>query len=204
MTDRKPPVLIPDDDRVSPQVAIGLMFPTASTKARHILDVCRRLGLSVATAESITAGNIQAALSSVSGASDYFQGGVTAYNLDQKVKLLGVDREMAEACNCVSGNVAAQMAHGARDLFQTDIAIATTGYAEPCPAEGIVEPFVHIVVLYPRASAASGWAEAHAKLEDTQATRIEAQQAVTEVALIMLIQALEEMCGSHGGDGEGS
>jgi nicotinamide-nucleotide amidase len=95
----------------------------------------------VAAAESLTSGQVQALLGSVSGASEYFLGGVTTYSLEQKVKLLGVDAATAEAVNSVSGEVARQMALGALKLFGSDWAVATTGYAEAVPNRGVREPF---------------------------------------------------------------
>ena len=95
----------------------------------------------VAVAESLTAGHVQALLSSISGSSDYFLGGVTAYSLDQKVRLLGVDRGEAEAVNSVSDDVARQMAEGVLKLFGSDWSVATTGYAERALDRGVEEPF---------------------------------------------------------------
>ena len=89
-----------------------------------------RTGMTIATAESLTAGNVGARIASVSGASAYYLGGVVAYNINQKVGQLGVTREHAETCNCVSPQVAREMAAGCRQAWGTDIAIATTGYAE--------------------------------------------------------------------------
>ena len=66
--------------------------------------------LTLAVAESLTAGHVQARIAAVSGASAYFLGGVTAYALAQKVALLGVDRAAAERVNCVSADVARQTA----------------------------------------------------------------------------------------------
>ena len=87
--------------------------------------------LTVAVAESLTSGHLQALIGSVSGASGFFLGGVTAYTLGQKVSLLGVDRSVAEPVNCVSAPVAEQMARGVCELFGSAIGVATTGYAEP-------------------------------------------------------------------------
>lgn len=100
----------------------------------------RRPALTLAVAESVTAGHVQAQVASVSGASEFFLGGVTAYSLDQKVKLLGVNRAHARRVGCVSQRVAVEMAFGATRLFGADIAVATTGYAEPDKAAGIREP----------------------------------------------------------------
>ncbi len=96
--------------------------------------------LTLAVAESLTSGSLQAAIGSQSGASDYFLGGVTAYTIDQKVTLLEVDREEAEKTNAVSEVVAEQMALGACRLFGSGLGLGTTGYAEPCPQRGIQCP----------------------------------------------------------------
>lgn len=100
-------------------------------QALKIKEICVAAGLWVATAESLTAGHVQALIASASGASNFFCGGITAYNIDQKVKHLGVDRTHAEQVNCVSLRVAEEMARGATRLFDADIGVATTGYAEP-------------------------------------------------------------------------
>jgi nicotinamide-nucleotide amidase len=94
----------------------------------------------LAVAESITAGHVQARISAVSGASDYFLGGITAYTLEEKIRHLGVDRLHAESVNCVSPRVAAEMARGACALFGADLGVATTGYAEPSPADNAAVP----------------------------------------------------------------
>jgi nicotinamide-nucleotide amidase len=100
----------------------------------------QRPRLTLAVAESLTAGQLQAHIASVSGASEFFLGGVTAYSLEQKVKLLGVNRAHARRTDCVSQRVAAEMAYGAMELFGSDLAAATTGYAEPNRAAGIRTP----------------------------------------------------------------
>ena len=98
-----------------------------------------RLTLSVA--ESLTSGRLQAMIGSISGASTFFLGGITAYSTDEKVRHLGIDRAEAEAVNSVSASVAEQMACGACRLFGSDLGVATTGYAEPFPAGKIEVPF---------------------------------------------------------------
>ena len=99
--------------------------------SRQVGAELKRQGKTLAVAESLTAGKLQDAIASVSGSSAYFRGGVTAYHIDMKVEVLGVDRDLAEACNCVSEGVAYQMAVGVRKLMSADLGISTTGYAEP-------------------------------------------------------------------------
>ena len=95
--------------------------------------------LKLAVAESMTAGGLQALIAAESGASEFFVGGITAYTIDQKVRHLGVSRAEAAPVDCVSAEVAWQMARGACALFGADVAVATTGYAEPAAERGFAE-----------------------------------------------------------------
>ncbi|MDX2185610.1 MAG: nicotinamide-nucleotide amidohydrolase family protein [Opitutaceae bacterium] len=107
---------------------------------------------SVAVAESLTCGRLQALIGAVSGASAYFRGGVTAYTWEQKVRLLGVEPSHAASVDCVSERVAREMAAGVRPLFGADIGLATTGYAEP--REGVPEPFAWWALCFGKQSEA--------------------------------------------------
>lgn len=78
--------------------------------AAAIKKHCDAQQLTLATAESVTVGHLQASIAGVSGASSFFQGGITAYTVDQKVQLLGIDRRHADEVDCVSERVAAEMA----------------------------------------------------------------------------------------------
>lgn len=147
-----------------------------------------RLTLSVA--ESLTCGWVQARIGSISGASDFFLGGITAYSLDEKVKHLGVERAQAEAVNAVSATVAEQMALGVCRLFGSDLGVATTGYAEPAPARGVAEPFAFWALACVRADApvlVSG------RTECAGASRMETQRRVTDAVLAQLIRHLVKM-----------
>lgn len=99
----------------------------ALSEAIHDLMTSR--GLTLSTAESCTSGRIAAILTSVSGASDYFQGALVAYQDDVKTKWLGVDPQTIATYDVVSRQVAEQMVKGACQLFGTDMALASTGYA---------------------------------------------------------------------------
>ena len=79
-------------------------------------------GLTLATAESCTSGGIAREITKVSGSSDYFQGGLVAYQDRLKIQYLGVSAEDIAKYDVVSEPVVRQM-------FQTDYAIASTGYA---------------------------------------------------------------------------
>jgi len=103
--------------------------------ADEILHIMREHGLTLSTAESCTSGRIAAMLTSVSGASDYFQGGLIAYQDKLKIEHLGVDVRDIAAYDVVSRQVAEQMVRGACRMFHTDMAIASTGYTGTGTAE---------------------------------------------------------------------
>jgi len=87
--------------------------------------------LTLATAESCTGGLIGHRVTSVSGSSAYYVGGVIAYANAVKVRELGVDPTVLEREGAVSEPVARQMAAGVRRRFEADIGIGVTGIAGP-------------------------------------------------------------------------
>lgn len=141
---------------------------------------------SLAVAESLTCGRLQASIGAVSGASGYFLGGVTAYTLDQKVRLLGVDRRAARQVNCVSAAVAEAMAAGAARMFGADFAVATTGYAEP--AQEVPVPFAWWAIVRRQRGRVNRVTSG--RVECPGATRGDVQTMVAEAALAELVAAL--------------
>ena len=95
-------------------------------------DVVKTLrGKKLVTAESLTGGGIGAALTSVSGASAVYKGGIISYTNEVKHKLLGVPMVMLDQYGAVSEPVAKAMAEGARKALEADIAVSVTGLAGP-------------------------------------------------------------------------
>lgn len=87
--------------------------------------------LTLSAAESCTGGKIAELITSVSGASKYFQGGIVAYSNQVKIDLLKVNSETINQFSVVSADVAKEMALNCKTIFKTDFAIATTGNAGP-------------------------------------------------------------------------
>ena len=95
-------------------------------------DVIRRLqGKTLVTAESLTGGGIGAALTSVSGSSAVYKGGIISYTNAVKNRILGVPQEVLDQHGAVSEPVAKAMAEGARLLLEADISVSVTGLAGP-------------------------------------------------------------------------
>jgi PncC family amidohydrolase len=85
----------------------------------------------LSTAESCTGGLLGHLLTNQPGSSNWYVGGIVSYSNDLKHGLLAVRRDTLEAEGAVSAAVAAQMALGARQAFDTDYAISVTGIAGP-------------------------------------------------------------------------
>lgn len=88
-------------------------------------------GKTLATAESCTGGGIGAALTSVSGSSRVYRGGIISYCNEIKHRLLGVEDILLETHGPVSAPVAEAMAQGARKALEADVAVSVTGLAGP-------------------------------------------------------------------------
>ena len=94
-------------------------------------DILRSKGLTLATAESCTGGNIAHEITSIAGSSDYFVGSVVSYATRVKTDELNVSQADVDEFTVVSEPVAIQMAEGVANLLKTDCSVATTGVAGP-------------------------------------------------------------------------
>ncbi len=96
-----------------------------------VVECLKAAGKSVATAESCTGGGIGQALTSVSGSSSVYLGGVISYTNPVKENLLGVSSQILEEKGAVSAETAAAMASGVRELLKADYGVSVTGLAGP-------------------------------------------------------------------------
>jgi nicotinamide-nucleotide amidase len=85
----------------------------------------------LATAESVTAGQVAARLARVPGSSGWFRGGIVAYDNAIKAELLGVPQRLLDEHGAVSAPVAEAMAVGCRTRLRTELGVSTTGLAGP-------------------------------------------------------------------------
>ena len=91
--------------------------------------LARHLMLTIA--ESCTGGALSAAITSVSGSSQWFERGFITYSNQSKIEMLGVNLNTLEKYGAVSENTAHEMALGALQNSRADIAISITGIAGP-------------------------------------------------------------------------
>jgi len=88
-------------------------------------------GVTLSTAESCTGGAISAQITAVPGASQMFQGAAVTYSNQSKIDVLGVSPDTLARYGAVSEPTGKEMAEGAKRVFHTDYAIATSGIAGP-------------------------------------------------------------------------
>lgn len=103
--------------------------------ATDVLETAKAAGLMVATAESCTGGMVAAALTDIPGSSSVVERGFVTYSNTAKVQMLGVSRDTLTAHGAVSEPVAQQMAEGALDHSEADVAVSITGIAGPGGSE---------------------------------------------------------------------
>ncbi|EPP1219302.1 nicotinamide-nucleotide amidase [Morganella morganii] len=88
-------------------------------------------GLSVTTAESCTGGWIAKVITDIAGSSAYFQRGFVTYSNDAKHSMIGVSEQSLSAFGAVSEAVVREMAAGALDTADADLAVSVSGIAGP-------------------------------------------------------------------------
>ena len=135
------------DDRGAGAV-LGAVGESAAAALVHLLT---DRSLTIATAESLTGGQLAAAIVDVPGASVVFNGGVVAYATPVKHSVLGVDAGLLEERGAVDPDVAEQMADHVRrvcavDGRPADVGLATTGVAGPDPQDGRPPGTVYVAV----------------------------------------------------------
>jgi nicotinamide-nucleotide amidase len=99
--------------------------------SRRLGEACRAAGLKVATAESCTGGGVGEAITRTPGSSAWYDRGFVAYSNHAKAELLGVKAETLGDAGAVSEAAAVEMARGALQQSDADVAVAVTGIAGP-------------------------------------------------------------------------
>ena len=142
-------------------------------------------GKRLATAESLTGGGIGQALTSASGASAVFAGGIISYTNEVKHNVLGVPVETLNTFGAVSAPVARAMAEGARGVIGADVAVAVTGLAGP-DGDEFGNPVGTVFI---------GYADGHtafAREYHFDGDRAAVREQTIEAALALILEAVNE------------
>ena len=102
-----------------------------STEAQVLSELLIANGLTISVAESCTGGSLSGAITSIPGASSYFDCGYVTYSNQSKVDMLGVDIQTIKTYGAVSEEVALEMVIGVATKSHSDIAVSVTGVAGP-------------------------------------------------------------------------
>ncbi len=158
--------------------------------AAQVHALLQEQSATVATAESLTGGQLAARLTSVPGASASFVGGVVSYATSVKTGVLGVPVDLVARHGVVSADCARAMASGVRRLLGSSYALSTTGVAGPDEQDGLPPGTVFVGLAGPDGE--------HALALHLAGDRAEIQAATCESALEGLLGVLRREQGVLG------
>ncbi len=125
------PVLKPVIDEISARLGDNIFSTDGRSLEQVTADLLIKKGVSIAVAESCTAGMICSRLGDIPGISAVFNRGFVTYSNEAKVENLGVSMETLMKHGAVSRETALEMARGARKAAGTHIGVSVTGIAGP-------------------------------------------------------------------------
>ena len=117
--------------KLKPLIQDNIISENGDSIEEILHDLLISKNLTISTAESCTGGELSHLITSVSGSSQYFLGGICTYQIQKKTEILGVSEDLIKEKTVVSAEVAQAMSLGCQQLFKTDIALSTTGVAGP-------------------------------------------------------------------------
>ena len=101
------------------------------TLPQLIANKLKERKLSLGLAESCTGGYIAHLITSLSGSSEYFKGGIVAYSNEVKIQILQVEEQVINLYGAVSKEVVEQMAINILQILHVDYGVAVSGIAGP-------------------------------------------------------------------------
>jgi len=150
---------------------------------KEIGALLRKRVWTLSVAESCTGGLVSHRLTTVSGSSGYFEGGVVSYSNRAKAAHLGIPPAYLQKHGAVSSEVARKMAEGVRKAFRTNFGLSTTGVAGP--TGGTKKTPVGLVFI-----ALSDGRRCRVKKETFSGTRLQIKQQASQRCLEFLHEHL--------------
>lgn len=117
--------------KLKPLIQDNIIAENGDSIEEILHDLLISKNLTISTAESCTGGELSHLITSVSGSSQYFLGGICTYQTQKKTEILGVSGDLIKEKTVVSEEVSQAMSLGCQNLFKTDISLSTTGVAGP-------------------------------------------------------------------------
>lgn len=173
------------DPHIDPHIELNI-GPDTVTLIESLAKKLKSRALTMCTAESCTGGLVGALCTSRPGSSEWFYGGVIAYDNSLKMNILGVAASTLQAHGAVSPQTAESMALGAQRACGADCALALTGVAGP--DGGSAEKPVGLVVI--GLALPGGVARTHSAIYP--GNRDEIRSGAARKALQLLNEALEQ------------
>ena len=105
----------------------------------EISEIFKKLeekGLTFGSIESMTGGLFATTITNVSGASKVYKGSIITYTSEEKINIVGVNKETIDKETVVSSKVAQEMAMNGQKLLNVDICLSITGNAGPTVEKG--------------------------------------------------------------------
>ena len=149
-----------------------------------VLQIAKKLQLTVVLAESCTGGALANRLTDIAGSSCVFKGGVVTYSKQSKQSILGVSKEVMDEYGVVSKQTACQMAKGVRRVLKGDVALALSGVTGPGDSEGI-----------PQGTLAIGWDSekiSGGELLQMKGDRLQLKERFVQKGLHTLLQIIKK------------
>ncbi|MEI8349212.1 MAG: CinA family protein [Candidatus Omnitrophota bacterium] len=115
---------------------------------QNLIVTLKNKGLTLAAAESCSAGYLSYLVTKIPGSSKVFRGGIIVYSLKAKEKFFKIPYPLLEKTQGVSGNVAKTLALGIRTIFDSDIGVSIVGFAGPQTIKGVKAGTVYIAIAY--------------------------------------------------------
>lgn len=161
-----------------------LVTPTDKPMQEVLGQLLLKLNLTVSTAESCTGGTIAGLISSVPGASQYFEGSIVSYSYAIKEKLLGVKHKTLEESGAVSKETVSEMLDGLLSKMNTDVGIAVSGIMGP--AGGMPEKPVGTVWIAVGNKTTKEFYKLHQRFERSKNIEVTAINALNLLRLFIL------------------
>jgi len=98
---------------------------------KEVFNLLKKTQKTLSFVESCTGGGLAKEITSLSGASDFFRGGLVPYQDQVKSELLLIDESLIEEKTAVCSEVVLKMAQAGSSLFKSDWCLATSGWAGP-------------------------------------------------------------------------